>query len=82
MAKRKSPKKSPYSSLHFELLHDITGLEEESSVYDFIFSGQSISVKPVWQTVAPQHIEDYWVLNQPYIKFCTRLMSVLLPDAP
>lgn len=80
MAKRKSSKKSTYSGLYFEHLHDITGLESEADVYEFIFSGQSMSVKPVWMTVHPQPVEDYWVLNQPYVKFCTRLMSLSLPE--
>jgi hypothetical protein len=80
MARKKTSVKSSYSKLHFDHLHDITGLSEEGEVYDFIFSGKSMSVKPVWMTVSPQPVEEYWALNQPYVKFCTRLMSITLPE--
>jgi hypothetical protein len=80
MARKKANKKAEFSQLHFDHLHDITGLGSEEEVYDFIFSGRSTSVKPVWMTVAPQPVEEYWALNQPYVKFCTRLMSLTIPD--
>jgi hypothetical protein len=80
--KRKSIKKSGGYSLPIESLLDSTESPNEENFYELVFSGSSNSVRPVWMTVNPQPQEEYWILNQPYVKFATRLMSLTLPETP
>lgn len=66
--------------LPIETLMKATNCKSVEDFYNFVFSGNSSCVRPVWFTVAQQSEEEYWVLNQPYMKFITRTVTVTLPD--
>lgn len=80
MRKRKKVIKSNGYKIPIEDLLDATQSQSEGDFYDLVFSGVSECVRPVWPTVSPRSQEEYWVLNQPYLRLVTRLTTISLPD--
>lgn len=78
--KKRQKKKNQYISVTIEDLFEITKTESEEDLYSLVFSGTSSSVRPVWLVAAPISMEEYWVINCPYIRFCSRSMSLTLPN--